>query len=110
MSARLNFQFFSGSSIRARKRFLCSAFRKVEEKLNDPRSIAIKVSLQIHDGAITVLPESFLAEQLLRQPLGAENLWMNPHHQYFLVIGTIEDSDPSAFRKAARGAPEKIML
>jgi hypothetical protein len=61
------------------KTFSLFVFRKVEEKLNNPRSIAIKVSLQIHDGAITVLPESFLAEQLLRQPLAAENRWMNPN-------------------------------
>jgi len=92
------------------KTFSLFVFRKVEEKLNNPRSIAIKVSLQIHDGAITVLPESFLAEQLLRQPLAAENRWMNPNDQHFLVIRTIEDPDPSAFRKTARGTPEKIML
>jgi len=35
---------------------------------------------------------------------------MNSNDQHLLVIGTIKDADPSAFGKAARGAPEKIVL
>src|SRR5664279_2706696 len=35
---------------------------------------------------------------------------MHPNDQYFLVIGTIEDADPSAFGKAAGRTPEKIMF
>jgi len=35
---------------------------------------------------------------------------MHANDQHFFVIGTIEDADPSAFGKAARCAPEKIMF
>jgi len=35
---------------------------------------------------------------------------MHPNDQDFLVIRTIEDADSSAFGKAARRAPEKIMF
>ena len=35
---------------------------------------------------------------------------MHPNHQYFFVIGTIENADLPAFGKAARGAPEKIVF
>ena len=35
---------------------------------------------------------------------------MHADDQHFLVIGTVEDADPSAFRQIARGAPEKIVL
>jgi hypothetical protein len=31
-------------------------------------------------------------------------------NEHFFVVGTIEDADPSAFRKAACRAPEKIMF
>jgi hypothetical protein len=35
---------------------------------------------------------------------------MHTNDQHFLVVGTIEDADPSAFRQAAGGAPKKIMF
>ena len=35
---------------------------------------------------------------------------MHANDQHFLIVGTIEDADPSAFRKAACRAPEKIMF
>src|SRR5664279_694135 len=35
---------------------------------------------------------------------------MHSNDQYFLVVRTIEDTDPSAFGKAAGRTPEKIML
>ena len=35
---------------------------------------------------------------------------MHANDQDFLVVGTIEDADPPAFRKAACRAPEEIMF
>ena len=35
---------------------------------------------------------------------------MHAHDQHLLVIGSVEDTDPPAFRQIARGAPEKIVL
>jgi len=37
-------------------------------------------------------------------------LRMHPDDQHFLVIGTIEDADPPAFRQMTGRAPEKIMF
>ena len=68
------------------------------------------MALQVHDGTISFFPDGFLVAQLFRKTLDAENLRMHPNDQYFLVIGTIEYADPSAFGKPARRAPEKIMF
>ena len=35
---------------------------------------------------------------------------MHADDQHFLVVGSVEDADPPAFRQIARGAPEKIVL
>ena len=56
------------------------------------------------------VPDGFLVAQLFGKPLAAENFRMHPNHQHFLVIGTIEDADPPAFRKHARRSPEKIVF
>src|ERR1019366_7203716 len=84
--------------------------RKVEEYFDGPRSVAIKVALQVHDGAIPLIPDGCLVAQLFRKPLAAENLRMHPNDQHFLVIGPVEYADPPAFRQTARRAPEKIVL
>jgi hypothetical protein len=70
----------------------------------------MKVLLQVHDGAIPLLPDVLLVAQFFGQPLAAENLRMHSNDQHFLVIRAVEDADPSAFGKAARGAPEKIVI
>jgi len=40
----------------------------------------------------------------------ADDVWMDAGDQHLLVVGPVEDSDPSALRQVAGGAPEKIML
>ena len=35
---------------------------------------------------------------------------MHADDQHFLVIGSVEDADPPAFRQIAGGAPEKIVF
>ena len=35
---------------------------------------------------------------------------MHSNDQRFLVIGSVEDADPPAFRQIARRAPEKVVL
>ena len=66
--------------------------------------------LQIHDGAIPVLPDGLLVTQLVREPLAAKYLRMHADDQHLLVIGAVEDADPPAFRQTAGRAPEKIVL
>ena len=70
----------------------------------------MQVLLQIRNGPIPLLPDAFFVAQLFRQPLTAENFWIHPDHQHFLVIRTIENADPPAFRQMTVRAPEKIML
>jgi hypothetical protein len=84
--------------------------RQVQEELDDPGAVAMQVLLQIRDGPIWLFPNAFLVEQLPWQPLTAENFWMHPDDQHFLIIGTIEDADPPAFRQMTVRAPEKIMF
>ena len=54
-------------------------------------------SSRFDDGTISLLPDCVLVEQLVRQPLGAQDLRMHPNDQHFLVIGPIEDADAAAF-------------
>ena len=84
--------------------------RKVEKYFDDLRAIAMNVAFHIHDGAIPVIPDGFIVAQFFRKPLTAENFRMYANYQHFLVIGTIEHTDPSALGKAARRSPEKIMF
>ena len=42
--------------------------------------------------------------------MAAETFRMNANDEHLLIIGTIEDTNPPPFRKAAGRAPEKIML
>ena len=79
MSAMLSFQFFSGSSIRARNRFLCSSFDKMQEKFYDAGSIAMQMPLQIHDGAVTIMPDRFLVLGRFGNPFTVENTVMHTH-------------------------------
>ena len=68
---RLNFQFFSGSSMRSRSRARCSVLRHVEPKLQDHGALLREMALVLDDRAEALLPES-LAATLLRQLLRRE--------------------------------------
>src|ERR1035438_6991718 len=72
--------------------------RQVQEELDNPGAVTVEMLLQIHDGAIPLIPNALFVEQLIRQPLGAENLRMDANDEHFLVVGPIEDADPPALR------------
>src|SRR5580658_9054740 len=82
----------------------------MEEYFNGPRSVAIEVALQVHNGAIALVPDGLLVAQLFGKSFAAENLRMHSNDEHFLVVGTIEDADLPAFGKPERRAPEKIMF
>ena len=84
--------------------------RQMQEYLDDLRAVAMKVLLQVRDGFIPLLPNVLLVAQLFGKPLAAENLWVHSNNQHFLVIGTVEDADPAAFRKSACRAPKEIVI
>ena len=98
MSARLNFQFFSGSSMRCEEALSLLLLREVEEELDDAGSVAVEVSLQIRDRAIPVVPDRLVVVRRVREPFAAENLGMHADDQHLLVVGSVEDADPPAFR------------
>ena len=110
MSARLNFQFFSGSSMRARKRFRCSSFERWRKNLMMrvplPWRCLSKSTIERYRSCQTFLS----CVRRVRDPFAAENLGMHAGDQHLLVIGSVEDADPPAFRQIARGAPQKIVL
>src|SRR5664280_690838 len=72
--------------------------RDVEEKLDDAGSVAVEVLLQIHNRTIPVAPDLLVVMRRVRNRFAAENLGMHTDDQYFLVIGSVKDPDPPAFR------------
>jgi hypothetical protein len=86
------------------------ALREVEEELDDTGAVTIEMLLHVHDGTIPFLPDCLLIEESLRKPLTAENLWMYANDEHLLVVRTIKDADPPAFRQPAGRSPEKIMF
>jgi hypothetical protein len=70
----------------------------------------MKMPLQIYDGAIAPIPYGFLVAQLCRKSLAAKKLGMDPNDQHVFVIGTIEDTDPTAFGKATGSTPQEVVV
>ena len=60
-SAVENFQCFSGSSSRSRKRFFCSSFETFRKNLRITRAVADEVPLEGVDVLVAVLPERLAA-------------------------------------------------
>jgi hypothetical protein len=102
MSAALNFQFFSGSSMRAQKALSLFFLREMEEELDDAGSVAVEVFLQIHDRTIPVVPDRLVVVWRAGSPFAAENFAVHADDQHLLVVRPIEDADPPAF-PVARG-------
>src|ERR1700730_2854463 len=65
---------------------------------------------QIHDRAKSVLPDGLLVKRSISYSLAAKNLRVYADDQHFLVIGSVEDADPPAFRQVTGGPPQKIVL
>jgi len=68
--------------------------RLVQEDLDDPGAVAVKMRLEIHDGTIPLRPDGLRVEQFLRQPLREQDLGMHANDEHFLVVGAIEDATP----------------
>src|ERR1039458_1718886 len=72
--------------------------RQVEIELYDEGSVAVKVSLQIHNGTIPIAPDCLLIVQSVGESFAAKNLGMDAGNQNLFVVGSVEDADPPAFR------------
>src|SRR4029077_13569868 len=77
---------------------------------DDPRAVAVQMAFQIQDGAISVMPDLAQVRPRIRQAFAAQDFRMHSGDQDFLVVGAVEDSDPSKLGQVASGPPEKVML
>src|SRR5450631_2270426 len=82
----------------------------MKKELDDSCAVTIKMVLQVHYRMISLLPDSFLVEQLVRQPLAEQDLWMHTNDQHLLIIGTVKDANPTAFWQTLGGTPQKIVI
>src|ERR1035437_5383387 len=72
--------------------------REVEEILDDAGSVAVELSLHIHDRTIPAVPNFLVGVRRVRDPFAAKNLGMHADDKHLLVVGSVEDTDPPAFR------------
>ena len=63
--------------------------------------LTVEVFLQIHDRTIPVVPDLLVVMRGVRDRFAAQNLGMHADDQHFLVIGSVENADPPAFRQIA---------
>ena len=70
----------------------------------------MQVFFQTDDGAKPVLPNGLLVELSVWNSLAAEDLGVHADNQHLLVIGSVKDADPPAFRQVTGGSPQKIVL
>ena len=110
MSARLNFQFFSGSSMRARKRLRCSSFERWRKNLTMRVPLTWRCLSRFAIERYRSCQIALSSLWRVRDRFAVENLGMHADDQHLLVIGAVEDADPPALRQIASGAPEKIVL
>src|SRR5664279_4471110 len=64
---------------------------------------------QVDDGTVPVMPDFLRMLGLSRHAFPAQDLRMDPRYQHFLVVGAVENADPSALRQGASGAPKKVV-
>src|ERR1035437_7130452 len=110
MSARLSFQFFSGSSMRARNRLRCSSFEMCRNTFTTRvlfRSRCFsKSTIDRYRSSHFDLSSSSCFES----PSSRSSSGCTPDDEHFFVVRTIEDADAAALGQTARSAPEEIMF
>src|SRR5579862_5707629 len=79
----------------------------MKKELHDGRSIAMEVMLQVNNGLVALLPNCF---SFARDALCTKDFRMYADDKHFLVVGPIEDTDPSALGQVSRRPPQKIVL
>ena len=108
-SLALNFQFFSGSSIRGEEPAALLLLADVEEELDDPEALVGEVALPVVDLAEAAVPDAPVLE-LGRELLAGEDLRVDPDDEHLLVVGAVEDADVAALRQLLRVAPEVVVV
>src|SRR6185312_1400293 len=82
--------------------------RHVQEEFEDDDALPGKVILEAHDVGEPFVPDA-LADELRRQFLILQNSFVHAHNQDFLVIGTIEYSNPPTLRQTPGIAPQEVV-
>jgi hypothetical protein len=70
--------------------------REVEEELDHAGSVDVEAPFKILDRAMALAPDLLVATRRVRNGFAFEKVVVNPRDPHFLVIGTVEDRDPSA--------------
>ena len=83
--------------------------REVQEEFPNRNAVPRGISFKRHNVLEPLVPDP-LCDERCRQLLVVERLWMHAHHERFLVVGAIEDSDPPAFGETAARPPQKIVI
>ena len=79
--------------------------REMKEEFDDAGAVGVEMPFQIRDRPIAIVPKVFVVMRRVGSPSLEENVAMHADDQHLLVIGSIEDADPSALRQIAGRAP-----
>src|SRR5262249_41657144 len=83
--------------------------RKVKKKLTNQNPVATQVTLKGANVLIAVVPDA-IVDELWWKFLFREQLGMHLYHEYFFVVGAIEDADTPAFWKVLLTAPQIVVI
>src|SRR5262249_25725399 len=83
--------------------------RQVQEEFEDDGSLPSEVILELRDIEKPLPPDVF-AHELRRQILLLQDMLVHTHNEDFLIVGSIENSDPPPLRQALDVAPEKVVV
>jgi hypothetical protein len=81
----------------------------VKEEFNDLSAVSTQMRLQFGDGTIPVTPEMLTIARVFWEILSVQDLRVNARNEHFFIIRAIENTNSSAFREPARGAPFKSL-
>jgi hypothetical protein len=91
------------------KSLLLFFFGKIQEEFANHYAIAAEITLIAANILKALLPD-ILRNERTWDLLISEQLLVDANHQHFLVIGTVEDSDPAAAGSALHSAPQIIVV
>ena len=83
---------------------------QVQEEFDDARAVPVQVALEVADGAVAILPDAVVGDELPGKILFAEDRGMHAHDQHLFVIRAVEDADAAALGKLERRAPQEVVL
>ena len=83
-----NFQFFSGSSSRSRKRRFCSSFETMQEELQDHACRSASGGARTRDVLVAAASRCACVTSCCGRCCAVEDLRMDAHDEHFLVVAS----------------------